>query len=84
MVKVKTKGTAKKRLHFWELWHGRERRRIGGQILAALLGSPATRVDGHPWNSDTDLPELAEVAINAADALILASKRPRNRGLIKS
>jgi hypothetical protein len=63
------------------LW-GRTRRRLAGQALAALLGSPATRIDGQPYNLDVHLPELAEAAINAADALIQASKLPRNKGLL--
>ena len=65
----------------YRLYWGRTRRRIAGQVLSSLLGSPATRIDGEPYNLDIHLPELAEAAISAADALIEASRLPRNKGL---
>lgn len=49
--------------------------------MAGLLGSPSTRVDGEPYNLDIHLPELAEAAVNAADAVIAASLRPPNSAL---
>lgn len=59
---------------------------VAADILARLLASPHTRVEGptgwRPFNSDTDLPELAETAVNAADALICALSRPPNEALL--
>jgi hypothetical protein len=62
----------------------KERLDLASEIMARLLSCPTFRVNGQPWSSDTDLPEIAEAAVNAADALLLACKTmPINEGLIK-
>lgn len=70
----------------WIAPEGDFRAKTSADILARLLASPHTRVEGptgwRPFNSDTDLPELAETAVNAADALIVALSRPPNEALV--
>lgn len=62
--------------------HRTFREATSADILGRLLASPSTRVNGRPYNADVDLPELAEVAVNAADALIMALSRPPNEALL--
>lgn len=58
------------------------RAKTAADILSRLLSAPTTLVDGKPFNADVDLPELAEVAVNAADALIVALSRPPNEAVV--
>ena len=54
------------------------REEIAARVYCALIGSPTLQVDGRPWNSDTDFPEIASVAVDAADALLEALKKEEN------
>jgi len=60
-----------------------ERLKIASKIMARLLAAPHFYVDNRPWNSDTDLPEIAEVCIKAADALIIADNNLKPDSVIK-
>jgi len=72
------------RVLFYILFWGRTRRRLAGQIMSAMMANPNTRIDGEIPNYDIHLPELAQVALDAADAIIVASRLPPNEALAKT